>query len=93
LGIRDQITSTVFMGTGDFSWQRRILRAADSQSSIFAGSGTSRLKKCSFSKRSPLPLFKDSGIRVGFADHGFVAGGSWEAGWHQLRATRKWLAP
>ena len=50
-------------------------------------------EKCSFSKRSPLPLFKDSGIRVGFADHGFLAGGSWEAGWHQLRATRKWLAP
>ena len=49
-------------------------------------------ENCSFSKRSPLPLFKDSSIRVGFADHGFVAGGSWEAGWHQLRATRKWLA-
>ena len=48
-------------------------------------------EKCSFSKRSPLPLFKDFGIRVGFADHGFVAGGSWEAGTHQLRGTRKWL--
>ena len=69
----------------------------------FAGYGQPKLdfcrfrnvtfEKCSFSKRSSLPLFKDSGIRVGFADCGFVAGGSWEAGWHQLRATRKWLAP
>jgi hypothetical protein len=44
LGIRDQITSTVFMGTGDFSWERRILRRAKSQSSIFADFGTSRLR-------------------------------------------------
>ena len=49
-------------------------------------------EKCSFGKRSPLPLFKGSSIRVGFAGHGFVEGGSWEAGSHQLRATRKWLA-
>ena len=48
-------------------------------------------EKCSFRKRSPLPLFKDCCIRVGFADHGFLAGGSWEARWHQLRTTRKWL--
>jgi hypothetical protein len=26
-------------------------------------------EKCSFSKRRPLPLFKGSSIRVGFADH------------------------
>ena len=26
-------------------------------------------EKCSFSKPSPLPLFKSSSIRVGFADH------------------------
>ena len=50
-------------------------------------------EKCSFSKRSPLPLFKGSSIRVGFACHGFVAGGSWESGSHQLWANRKWLRP
>jgi hypothetical protein len=49
-------------------------------------------EKCSFSKRRPLPLFKGSSIRVGFAGHRFVARGSWEAGSHQLRAIRKWLA-
>jgi hypothetical protein len=36
----------------------------------FCRSWNVTFEKCSFSKRSSLPLFKDSGIRVGFADHG-----------------------
>ena len=49
-------------------------------------------EKCSFSKRSPLPLFKGSSMRVGLLTMDLSRGGSWEAGSHRLRALRKWLA-
>jgi hypothetical protein len=64
LGIRDQITSTVFTATEDFSGQpRRILRGAAKfalrkQPKIdFRGSWNAAFEKWCFSKRRSLPTF------------------------------------
>jgi hypothetical protein len=71
LDIRDQITSTVFTATADFSWQPCHILGATTNFAVRKQPKldsrrfrTAGFEKISFFKHRSLPYFKESSLRV-----------------------------